>query len=524
MIVGPVATPPAQPARGGGQEGRGHPRGGGQAHCYAFPGRTEVVALDSVIIGIVQVCHRDESILFNLGSTYSGFYYGILCLSVVFGLIRGYESRYNLLLLNMVDFDVILGMDWLSPHHAILDCHAKTMTLAMPGLPRLEWRGTTYGWERVPGVLAFVRDVIAYTPTVDSVPVVREFLDVFLVDLSGMPPDRDIDFGIDLVPGTQPISIPPYHMASVEMKELKEQLRKLLDKGFIRPSVSPWGAPVLFVKKKDNPKRMCIDYRQLNKVAFKNKYPLPHIDDLFDQLQGPKVVGDLSAIMLVEAIEVNEELSYEEIPIAILDRQEGRVIAYASRQLKPHEKNYPVHDLELAAIVHALKIWRHYLYGVSCEVFTHHRSLPHLFKQKDLNLRQKRWLELLKNYDITILYHLEKATMVVDAWSRKAESMGSLAFIAVGERLLALDVKALANRFVRLDVSEPSRVLACVVSRSSLFECLKVCQFDDPHLLVLMDMVQHGDSKEVTIGDDRVLRLQGWICVPTVDGLRELIL
>ena len=114
----------------------------------------------------------------------------------------------------------------------------------------------------------------------------REYLDVFPEDLPGVPVDREIEFCIDLIPGTQPISIPPYRMAPVELRELKTQLQDLLDKGFIRPSVSPWGAPVLFVKKKDGTLRLCIDYRQLNKVTIKNKYPLPRIDDLFDQLQG----------------------------------------------------------------------------------------------------------------------------------------------------------------------------------------------------------------------------------------------
>ena len=109
---------------------------------------------------------------------------------------------------------------------------------------------------------------------------------MFLADILGMPPDRDIDFCIDLEPGTRPISIPPYRMAPAELRELKAQLQELLGKGFIRPSASPWGAPVLFVKKKDGSFRMCIDYRQLNKVTIKNKYPIPHIDDLFDQLQG----------------------------------------------------------------------------------------------------------------------------------------------------------------------------------------------------------------------------------------------
>ena len=175
--------------------------------------------------------------------------------------------------------------------------------------------------------------------------------------------------------------------------------------------------------------------------------------------------------------------------------QDGKVIAYASRQLKVHKKNYPIHDLELAAIVHALKIWRHYLYGVSCEVFTDHRSLQYLFKQKDLNLRQRRWLELLKDYDITILYHPGKANVVADALSRKAVSMGSLAYIPVGERPLAADVQTLANQFVRLDISEPSRVLACTVARSSLYERIRERQYDDPPLLVLKDTVRYGDAK-----------------------------
>ncbi|XP_070056682.1 uncharacterized protein [Nicotiana tomentosiformis] len=133
----------------------------------------------------------------------------------------GYETRVDLWLLNMTDFEVILGMDWLSPYHAILDCHAKTVTLVMPEFPRLEWKGSSVS----------------------------------------IPPDRDINFCIDLAPGTQPISIPPYRMDPKELKELKEKLEKLLAKGFIRPSVSPWCAPVLFVKKKDGTMRMCIDYR-----------------------------------------------------------------------------------------------------------------------------------------------------------------------------------------------------------------------------------------------------------------------
>ncbi|XP_070032689.1 uncharacterized protein [Nicotiana tomentosiformis] len=132
--------------------------------------------------------------------------------------------------------------------------------------------------------------------------------------------------------------------------------------------------------------------------------------------------------------------SMDSVPVVREFPEDGKVIAYASRQLKVHEKNYSVHDLELASIVHALKIWRHYIYGVSGEVFMDHMSLQYLFKQKDLNLRQMRWLELLKDYDITILYHPGKAIVVIDALSRKAVSMGSFAYIPVGDRLLAADV------------------------------------------------------------------------------------
>ncbi|XP_070018223.1 uncharacterized protein [Nicotiana sylvestris] len=169
-------------------------------------------------------------------------------------------------------------------------------------------------------------------------------------------------------------------------------------------------------------------------------------------------------------------------------------------------------------------IWSHYLYGVSCEVFTDYRSLQHLFKQKDLNLRQQRWLELLKDYDITILYHSGKANVMDDALSRKAVSMGSLTYIPAGGRPIAGDVQTLANQFVRLDILEPSRILACVVSRYSLSDRITERQYDDPHLLVLKERVQHDDARDVTIGDKGVLMMLGRICVPNVDGLLELIL
>ncbi|GJY27101.1 putative reverse transcriptase domain-containing protein [Tanacetum coccineum] len=406
-----------------------------------------------------------------------------------------------------------------------------------------------------------------------DVPIVRDFPEVFPEDLPGLPPARPVEFQIDLIPGAAPVARAPYRLAPSEMKELSEQLQELSDKGFIRPSSSPWGAPVLFVKKKDGSFRMCIDYRELNKLTVKNRYPLPRIDDLFDQLQGssiyskidlrsgyhqlrvreqdipktafqtryghyefqvmpfgltnaPAVFMDLMnrvckpyldkfVIVFIDDIliyskdkkeheehlkailellkkeklyakfskcefwipkvqflghvidsrgihvdpakiesikdwaspktptEIRQFLGlagyYRSAPILALPEgsedfvvycdashkglgavlmQKEKVIAYASRQLKVHEKNYTTHDLELGSVVFALKIWRHYLYGTKCTVFTDHKSLQHILDQKELNMRQRRWLELLSDYDCDIRYHPGKANVVAYALSQ----------------------------------------------------------------------------------------------------------
>ncbi|TYK23818.1 ty3-gypsy retrotransposon protein [Cucumis melo var. makuwa] len=138
-------------------------------------------------------------------------------------------------------------------------------------------------------ILASVVDTREVDVSLSSELVVRGYPDVFPEELPGLPPYREIEFAIELEPVTVPISRAPYRMAPTQLKELKVQLQELFDKGFIWSSVSPWGAPVLFVKKKDGLMRFCIDYRELNKVTIKNKYPLSRIDDLFDQLQGATV-------------------------------------------------------------------------------------------------------------------------------------------------------------------------------------------------------------------------------------------
>jgi len=127
---------------------------------------------------------------------------------------------------------------------------------------------------------------------IDKLQVVCEFLEVFPDEIPVVPPEREVEFSIDLVPGTKPVSMAPYRMSAFELAELKKQLEDLLDKNFVRPRVSPWGAPVLLVKKKDGSMRLCIDYRQLNKVTIKNRYPLPGIDDLIDQLVGARVFSN----------------------------------------------------------------------------------------------------------------------------------------------------------------------------------------------------------------------------------------
>ncbi|GJX01825.1 putative reverse transcriptase domain-containing protein [Tanacetum coccineum] len=288
----------------------------------------------------------------------------------------------------------------------------------------------------------------------EDVPVVQEFLEVFPEDLPGIPPTRQVEFRIDLVPSATPVARAPYRLAPSEMKELAEQLQELTDKGFIRPSSSPWGAPVLFVKKKDGSFRMCINYMELNKLTVKNHYPLLRIDDLFDQLQGSSIYskidlrsgfskiaksmtkltqkgvkfdwGDKQKLCSAPIMALPEgsedfiaycDASKKGLGAVLMQRE--KVISYASRQLKIHEKNYTTHDLELGAVVFALKIWRHYLYGTKCTVFTDHKSLQHILDQKELNMRQRRWLELLSDYDCEICYHLGKANVVADALSRK---------------------------------------------------------------------------------------------------------
>jgi hypothetical protein len=172
--------------------------------------------------------------------------------------------RTTLLILGMDSVDIILGADWLTRHQAVLDIAARAIEIHSPAY------GGTVLYLPDQGCTRSCAFVMIESP-VEKIPVVCDYPDVFPDELSGMPPDRDIEFAIELHPGTAPISKRPYRMPPAELAELKKQLQELLDKGFIRPSTSPWGCPALFVKKKDESLRMCVDYRPLNAVTIKNK-------------------------------------------------------------------------------------------------------------------------------------------------------------------------------------------------------------------------------------------------------------
>jgi hypothetical protein len=192
-------------------------------------------------------------------------------------------------------------MDWLFANRAKIVCSEKMVRIPLPEGQLLEIHGERP--EKVLRIISclkarkyllgqyqtFLAQIVEKKPEgkkISEIPIVKDFPNVFPEDVSGLPLVRQIEFRIDLEPDAAPLAKAPYRLTLTEMQELSSQLEELLDKGFIRPSLSPWGAPLLFIKKKDGSFRMCIDYRELNKLSIKNRYPLPRIDELFDQLQG----------------------------------------------------------------------------------------------------------------------------------------------------------------------------------------------------------------------------------------------
>ncbi|GKA81236.1 putative reverse transcriptase domain-containing protein [Tanacetum coccineum] len=235
----------------------------------------------------------------------------------------------NLMPVELGSFDIIVRMDWLAKYHAVINCAEKIVripwgneTLIVHGDGSSRGNGTRLNiifCTKTHKYLLKGHHVFwAYVTTkeiedksgekrLEDIPIVEDFPKVFPEYLSGLPSTRQVEFQIDLVPGAAPVAQAPYRLAPSKMKELSEQLQELSAKGFIRPSSSPWGAPVLFVKKKEKSFQMCIDYRELNKPKVKNLYPLPRIDDLFDQLQGSSVYSKIDLRSGYHQLRVREE-------------------------------------------------------------------------------------------------------------------------------------------------------------------------------------------------------------------------
>ncbi|GJY85092.1 putative reverse transcriptase domain-containing protein [Tanacetum coccineum] len=305
----------------------------------------------------------------------------------------------------------------------------------------------------------------------------RDFLEVFPEDLLGLPLTRLVEFQIDLVPGAAPVAREPYRLAPSKMKELSEQLKELSDKGCIDLVSSPWELGLVLSKIRMGPFRWCASgtIRNLtserkeslstpkDRMIYLINYKDPvqflghvidsqgiHVDpakiESIKDWESPKMptkirqflglagynrrfIEGFSKIANAPILALPEgskdfivycDVSHKGLGVVLMQRE--KVISYASRQLKIHEKNYITHDLELGSVVFSLKLWRHYLYGTKCTVFTDHKSLQHILNQKELNMRQRRWLELLSDYDCEIRYHPGEAKVVADALSRKERS------------------------------------------------------------------------------------------------------
>nr|GEZ25237.1 putative reverse transcriptase domain-containing protein [Tanacetum cinerariifolium] len=375
--------------------------------------------------------------------------------------------KIDLMPIELGSFDIIIGMDWLRRYHAMTVCNEKLVRIPY-GNETLIFHGDKSNDEResqltiilcskaqeymTKGCQIFLAQISAKKEEDNSegkqlkdVPIVRDFPEVFPEDLPGLPPARPVEFQIDLIPGATPVARAPYRLALSKMKELSEQLQELFDKGFIRPSSSPWRAPVLFVKNKDGSFRMCIDYQLgmvitsfmpfgLTNAPVNKKEHEEHLKEILELLKMEKLYAKFSkcefwiskklcSVPILALPKGSKDFvvyygaSHKGLGVVLMQRK--KVITYASRQLKIHEKNYTTHDLELGSVVFALKIWRHYLYGTKCTVFTEHKSLQHILDQKDFNMRQRRWLELLSDYDCDIRYHPGKANIVADALSHK---------------------------------------------------------------------------------------------------------
>ncbi|GJV47298.1 putative reverse transcriptase domain-containing protein [Tanacetum coccineum] len=329
-------------------------------------------------------------------------------------------------------FNVVIGMDWLSKYHARIICDEKVIHIPINGET----------------VIIRVMEKKSDEKRLEDIPVVREFPKVFPEDLPGFPPVRQVEFQIDLIPGAAPVARAPYRLAPSEMQELSDQLQELSNRVFIDDIL------IYSRNKEEHANHLRIILELLKKEKLYAKFSkcdfwirivqfLGHLIDsqglhvdpakieAVKNWTSPTTPTEIPFQLLKQKLceapilalpEGNDDFvvycdaSHQGLGAVLMQRE--KVIAYASRQLKPNQENYTTHDLELGAVVFALKIWRHYMYGTKCTVFTDHKSLKYILDQKELNMRQHHWLELLVDYDCEIRYHPRKANVVADALSR----------------------------------------------------------------------------------------------------------
>ncbi|GJX25253.1 putative reverse transcriptase domain-containing protein [Tanacetum coccineum] len=326
---GPGGNRPNQALANNGGQGRGNQRNLARGRAFML-GAEEARQDPNIVKGTFTLNDHYATTLFDSGADYSsvsttfipllgiepsdlGFSYEIEIASgqlveiakVIKGCkleIDGHVFDNNLIPFRSGSFDVIIGMDWLFNHKAEIICHEKVVRILL-----LDGKVLRVLGEKVEEKMRQLMSAKAKEKKQEEIMVVRDFLEVFPNDLSGLPPVREIEFQIELVLGAMPVTESPYRLTPSELEELSGQLRELRDKGFIPPSSSPWGAPVLFVKKKDGSFRMCIDYRELNKLTIKNRYPLLRIDDLFDQLQGSQYFSKIDLRSGYHQLRVHED-------------------------------------------------------------------------------------------------------------------------------------------------------------------------------------------------------------------------
>ncbi|GKA31728.1 putative reverse transcriptase domain-containing protein [Tanacetum coccineum] len=361
--------------------------------------------------------------------------------------LQNHLFKIDLLPIELGSFDVIVGMDWMAEHRAEVVCYEKYIRVPY-GNDMLIIQGERSGVknESKLEVISSIRtqgyidkgcqvflvqmikkeETVASKKRIEDVPVVRDFREVFPKDLPGLPPTRQVEFHIELIPGVAPVARAPYRLAPAEMKELAEQLKELSDKGFIRPSSSPWGAPILFVKKKYGSFRMCIDYRELNKLTVKNRYPLPRIDDLFDQLQGSSIYSKIDLRSGYHQLRVREEdipktafrtryrvMSLQVLTFWVVQKQPQVFMDLMDRVCKPYLDKFVIvfiddiliysrdekeHEEHLKTILELLKKEKLYAKFSKCEFWIHMvKFLEHVIDSSGIHVDPTK-IEAVKNW------------------------------------------------------------------------------------------------------------------------------